>query len=122
MKNVHVQTLVSSTDETYSQLTTMTGINSEENANKQETSVNEQEKEKIQDDEVVEEEEDQELLMQPDESKEEESEKSTNSARQGYTKKTMAMALRTCKQKLLEQRRPTSSNELDLGESDISQE
>eukprot|EP00957_Ditylum_brightwellii_P146431 11149461-Ditylum_brightwellii.AAC.1 len=90
IQNVHVQTSVSSIDDTYSQLTTATGMNSEENANKQETSVNEQEK--IQDEEVVEEEKDQELLMQPDKNKEEEKEKSTTSARQGYKKKTLTMA------------------------------
>eukprot|EP00957_Ditylum_brightwellii_P038559 2914282-Ditylum_brightwellii.AAC.1 len=89
MKIVHVQTSVSSTDDTYSQLTTMTGINNEEDANEQE----------ISDDKVIEEdqEEDQKLLTQSDGSKEEESEKSINSARQGYKKKTRTMTVMTHK-------------------------
>eukprot|EP00957_Ditylum_brightwellii_P057501 4359455-Ditylum_brightwellii.AAC.1 len=60
--------------------------------------------------------------MQPDENQEEEKEKSTTSTCQGYKKKTLTMAVRTCKQKLLKQCRPNSPNKLDLGENDISQE
>eukprot|EP00957_Ditylum_brightwellii_P197557 15050889-Ditylum_brightwellii.AAC.1 len=54
-----------------------------------------------------------ELLMQPDKNKEEEKEKSAISARQGYKKKTLRIAVRTHKQKLLEHCHPTSPNELD---------
>eukprot|EP00957_Ditylum_brightwellii_P152636 11618307-Ditylum_brightwellii.AAC.1 len=122
MERVQVQISMSSTDDTYCHLTTTTGINSEENDNKQETSVNEQEKEKNQDNEVVEEEKNQELLTQPDESKEEESAKSANSTHQGHKKKALTMAVRTRKQNLLEQCCPTSSNELDPGKNNISQE
>eukprot|EP00957_Ditylum_brightwellii_P078727 5986023-Ditylum_brightwellii.AAC.1 len=124
VKSVHVQTSVTSKEDTYSRLTMTTRVDSEARSMESEQGENKNKEKKMSDEDGEEADADKELLTQPEEDiMSTSSYKSKIKDNTGYTKKNLTMVLRTRKQKLLEQcRSPCSSEELGPGGNDISQE
>eukprot|EP00957_Ditylum_brightwellii_P057382 4350938-Ditylum_brightwellii.AAC.1 len=110
VKSVHVQTSVISTEDTYSQLTTTTGVDIKARSMENEQGENKNEEKKMSDEDGEEADADKEFLTQPEEDiMSASSDKSKSKDNTGYTKKNLTMALRIRKQKLLEQRQSPCS-------------
>eukprot|EP00957_Ditylum_brightwellii_P171490 13054937-Ditylum_brightwellii.AAC.1 len=101
-----------------------TEVDSEARSMGNEQGENKNEEKKMSDEDGEEVDADKELLTQPEEDSMSTSiDKSKSKDNTVYTKKNLPMVLRTRKQKLLgQQQSPHSSEELEPGESDISQE
>eukprot|EP00957_Ditylum_brightwellii_P041639 3153702-Ditylum_brightwellii.AAC.1 len=104
VKSVHIQTSKTSKEDTYSQLTMTTGADSEARSIENEQSENKNKEKKMSDADSEDANTDKEELTQLEEFiMSSFIDKSKSKDNTGYTKKTVTMALRTRKQKLLEQ-------------------